>query len=175
MAGIWSGTDYALGEGTNVLAPVSYILSAPSTHLYKLDRLVWTPSVRLQMNAAGTPVPYWWVSAEVQMDVVFAEDGVDFTPDITTGDERILHFSQLVPKISYHPTAGTAAHIWEAPTREVQFRASRDARVLGSTPPAVYFHFTFADQHGVFATGANLNNRALAVNLSARAHWQILP
>ena len=175
MAGIWSGGDFALGEGTNALSTISYVVSAPSVNLYKLDRLIWTPSAALHMDSTGTPVPYWWVSAEVLVDVAFAEDGVDVLPDLTSGDERILHMTQLSHRISYHPTAGTASHIWEAPTREVQFRASRDARVLGSIPPSVYFHFTFSDQHGVFSTGSNLAHRAMAANLSARAHWQILP
>ena len=175
MSGIWTGADFALGEGTNLISTVSYAVSAPSIHLYQVNAIYWTWSVRCQLNSAGTPVPYWWCSAEVATEVLFADDGVDIMPDLDPSDERVMHYGQLTPRISYHPTAGSAALVWASEPTENRVVTRRNAKIVGSVAPAVYFHLTASDQHGVFATGANLNNRAFAVNLSARVHWNILP
>jgi hypothetical protein len=173
VSSIWTGADFALGEGTSFAGAVSLQVSAPSVNDYTLRRLVFTPSLRSMLSHAGTPVPYWWTSAEVILDAVFATDGVDVAPDITGGDERLLYVSQLTPHLAYGSTQDQQSIVWRTDPTEVQNHTARRATTLGAFAPAVFFHFNVADQHGVFTTGVSLANRAFAVNLSVRALWSL--
>lgn len=170
---IWSGTDDALGEVPSLPGITSLPLYAPSVNPYTLTRLDWTLTVRSKLTVAGVPNPYWWISAEVIVDVVFATDAVDFTPDITSGDERILNVYQLTPHVAYGPTVGDHTILWKSDPIERQTKGQRKSTTLGSLAPAVFFHVTAADQHGVFATAStDVTKHVHAINLSARALWR---
>jgi hypothetical protein len=169
---IWTGIDTALGETPDLLSPSPVFLYAPSVNDYTLKEVIFTTTVRCVLTSAGTPVPYWWVSAELLLDVVFSTDAVDFNPDPTDGDERILHLMTLSPRISYAPTVGSHAVVWETNPAEVRNHTMRRSTALGSLAPAVIFHLTASDQHGVFATGVDITKRAFAWNINARALWE---
>lgn len=172
MGLIWTDTDDALGEQTNLLSTVALSLAAPSVNVYTLTRLDWVLTVRTLIANTATAVPYWWASAEVMVEAIFSTDGSDPGTGIPGDDKRVLNRYQLVPHVSYAPTAGSYAILWSVDPSERQSKGQRKATVLGALPPSVWWHVSAADQHGVFASGVNPATKVHAVNLSARALWR---
>lgn len=167
----WSGA--ADGSAETIFAGTTFLttVSAPTLDFWTLERLDLNISLRAHLTSTPGVPENWWVSSEVYVDAVFAEDGVDFTPDITSSDERILYSTKLQPRISYTPTAAHYSIVWSLEETNIQTKGRRLARVLGSANPAVMLHLSAIDQHGVFNNGGSATNRLFARDSIARALW----
>jgi hypothetical protein len=167
----WQEEDFALGEVPHFLGTQALAVFAPTADLYTLTRTVATPSVRCMLASTSGAVPYWWVSAEVQFQLVFSQDGSD-PGYLAPSDPRILHSTQLTPYLQYSPTAGAYSVVWRVDPTEINRENQRKVVAAGASPAAVYAEMNALDQHGVFAVGTNVAVKAFAFNLNIRTLWR---